>query len=77
MRYHRTPAVLLGQQVRLDTLRHGADLVHLEQQAVARLLLDGSGDTLGVSHRQVITDNLKVSSLSASPVKNLQTEIGF
>lgn len=66
VRYHRTPAVLLGQQVRLNTLCHGADLVHLEQQAVARLLLNGGGDTLGVRHRQVITDNLKVSSLSAS-----------
>lgn len=70
MRYHCTPAVLLGQQVRLDTLRHRADLVHLEQQAVTRLLLDGSGDTLGVSYCKVITDNLKVSNLSASSAKN-------
>lgn len=66
VRYHRTPAVLLGQQVRLNTLRHGADLVHLEQQAVACLLLNGGGDTLGVRHCQVITDNLKVSSSSTS-----------
>jgi hypothetical protein len=34
---------VLAHDDRLDGLGHGADLVDLEQQRVARLLLDGAG----------------------------------
>lgn len=60
--HHGTPAVLLGQQMSLDTLRHGADLVHFQQKTVARLFLDSSVDTLGVGDGQVISHNLDTSN---------------
>ena len=44
--------------LRLDRLGDGADLVDLEQEAVARLLLDGGLDAEGVGHGQVIADDL-------------------
>mmetsp|Transcript_11880 Transcript_11880/g.49771 ORF Transcript_11880/g.49771 Transcript_11880/m.49771 type:complete len:561 (+) Transcript_11880:77-1759(+) len=55
---HDAPARLLGHAHRLDRLGDGTDLVHLEQQRVARLGLDGGGDALGVGDEQVIAHNL-------------------
>merc|ERR1719460_1982203 len=58
VRDHGAPALLLGHVVRLDGLGHCADLVHLQQEAIARLLLDGSGNSVGVGHQEVVTHNL-------------------
>lgn len=58
VRHHGAPAIALGQLVSLDGLGDGADLVDLEQQAVAGLLLDGGGDPLGVGHGQVVANDL-------------------
>lgn len=58
MRHHGAPAVALGQKVGLNGFGDGADLVDLEQQAVACLLLDGGLDPLGVGHGQVVADDL-------------------
>ena len=49
--------------VRLDGLGDGANLVDLEQQAVARLLLDGGLNSQRVCDGQVITDNLDTALL--------------
>ncbi len=42
---HNTPAVLHGHGGSLDGLSDGTNLVNLEQQSVASLLLDTGGDT--------------------------------
>lgn len=52
VRDHGTPAVALGQEVGLNGLCDGANLVHLQQQAVARLLFNAGLDALGVGHLQ-------------------------
>lgn len=46
---------------RLDGLSHGANLVDLQQQAVAGLLLNSLGDPLGVGDREVIPHDLDVN----------------
>merc|ERR1719397_580220 len=58
VRDHGAPALLLGHVVRLDGLGHCADLVHLQQEAIARLLLDSRGNSVGVGHQEVVTHNL-------------------
>ena len=58
MRHHSSPALGLGHVMSLDGLSHAANLVDLEQEPVAGLLLDGGGDPLGVCHQKVISDNL-------------------
>ena len=57
---HGAPAVSLGQVVRGDGLRDGADLVHLQQEAVTSLLVDSRLDPLGVGHRQIVAHDLDV-----------------
>eukprot|EP00972_Heterocapsa_arctica_P086701 12781394-Heterocapsa_arctica.AAC.1 len=39
MRAHHTPSALLAHLHRVDGLGHEADLVHLQEQGVARLLI--------------------------------------
>ena len=51
VRHHHAPAGLLRHLARLDRLRHRADLVHFQQQAVARLLVNGHLHSLRVGHR--------------------------
>jgi hypothetical protein len=48
VRYHDTPACFLGHVARLNRLRHCADLVHFEQQGVAKLLINADLDSLGI-----------------------------
>mmetsp|Transcript_16772 Transcript_16772/g.54601 ORF Transcript_16772/g.54601 Transcript_16772/m.54601 type:complete len:438 (-) Transcript_16772:248-1561(-) len=55
---HDTPARLLAHLDRVDRLGDGPDLVHLEQQRVGRLLLDGPLDLDRVGHSQVVAHNL-------------------
>lgn len=50
VRDHGSPSVLLGQQMCVDGLGDGADLVYLQEEAVASLLFHGSRDALGVGH---------------------------
>ncbi|TQS33385.1 hypothetical protein Golomagni_06272, partial [Golovinomyces magnicellulatus] len=57
VRHHDAPVVRLGELRRLDRLGDGADLVDLEQQTVARLLLDGRLDAQGVGDRKVVADD--------------------
>lgn len=63
VRDHDAPAGSVRVLGGLDGLGESADLVDLEEKGVAGLLLDGSLDALGVSHSQVITDNLEVGGL--------------
>ena len=58
MRDHDAPAGGLGVEAGLDGLGDGADLVDLEEEGVAGLLLDGHGDTSGVGDQEIITDDL-------------------
>ena len=58
MRHHSSPALGLGHVVSLDGLSHAADLVDLQQEAVAGLLVNGGGDPLGVCDQEVVSDNL-------------------
>mmetsp|Transcript_896 Transcript_896/g.2413 ORF Transcript_896/g.2413 Transcript_896/m.2413 type:complete len:484 (-) Transcript_896:141-1592(-) len=55
---HHAPPRALGGAHGLDRLGDGADLVDLEQQRVARLLLDGALHADGVGHQQVVADDL-------------------
>ena len=57
---HDTPASLLGHADGLDGLGDGADLVHLEQEGVAPLAVDGGLHALRVGHQQVVADDLAV-----------------
>jgi len=57
---HDTPASSAGIKAGLDSLRHGTDLVDLKKKSVAGLLLLGHGDTLGVGHKEIITDDLEL-----------------
>ncbi|GMT15290.1 hypothetical protein PFISCL1PPCAC_6587, partial [Pristionchus fissidentatus] len=58
VRHHDSPSILAGQLGGLDRLRHRANLVHLQEEAVARLLVDSHLDTLGVGDRQIVSDLL-------------------
>ena len=58
MRNHGSPSLSLGHIVSLDSLSHAANLVDLEQQTVASLLVNGSGDSLGVGHQKIVSHNL-------------------
>eukprot|EP01084_Bolivina_argentea_P292679 503225_1 len=58
VRDHDGPALGLAQLGGLDSLGDGADLVDLEEQRVAALLLDGGLDALSVGDGQVITHHL-------------------
>ena len=55
-----SPSVVLAHLVGLDGLSDGADLVDLQQQGVAGLLLDGSSNPHLVGHQEVVTHNLVV-----------------
>ena len=46
MRHHRAPAGAFGELVSVDRLGDATDLVDLQQQAVAGLLLDGGLDSV-------------------------------
>ena len=63
VRNHDTPASTEGILGGLDGLSDGTDLVDLEEESVARLLLDGLLDELGVGDCQIITDDLEVGGL--------------
>ena len=58
VRGHHAPAGLLGHAHGLDRLGDRPDLVDLEQQRVARLLLDRGLDARRVGHEEVVADDL-------------------
>ena len=58
VRDHDAPAVRLRELRGLNGLRDRADLVDLEQETVAGLLLDGGLDAEGVGDREVVADDL-------------------
>ena len=60
MRGHDSPARLLRQLHSVNGLRHGADLVHLQQQRVAGPHLGSLLDANGVGHGQIISHDLNV-----------------
>lgn len=57
MRAHDRPVVALRELSSLDRLRDCTNLVDLEQETVAGLLLDGRLDTQGVRDSQVIAND--------------------
>jgi hypothetical protein len=63
VRNHDAPVGAEGVLGGLDSLGDGTDLVDLEQESVARLLLDGLLDELRVGDSQVVADNLEVGGL--------------
>lgn len=63
VRNHDTPASAEGILGGLDGLSDGTDLVDLEEESVARLLLDGLLDELRVGDCEIITDDLEVGGL--------------
>jgi len=56
--HHHAPAAALRQRARLERLAHAADLVDLEQQAVARAPLHRRADARHIGHGQVVADHL-------------------
>ena len=58
MRHHSSPALGLGHVVSLDGLSHAADLVNLEQEPVAGLLLDSGRNSLWVGDQEVVSHDL-------------------
>lgn len=52
---HDTPTVLPGELCGADGLGDRADLVHLQEQRVARLLLSHRGDAFRVRYSEVVT----------------------
>lgn len=63
MRGHDGPAVRLRELDSLDRLGDGADLVDLEEEGVARLLLNGGLDAEGVGDEEVVAHNLDLGGL--------------
>ncbi len=61
---HGAPAIGLSQVVRSNGLSHRSNLVDLQKEAIAGLLVHGHLDALGVGDSQVITHNLDVSGSS-------------
>src|SRR5699024_5790018 len=55
---HRREARALGEADRVEGLAEGTDLVDLHEQGVGRLLLDPTGETLGVGDEQVVPHDL-------------------
>lgn len=69
MRYHDTPASILGVLGSLDGLGKSTNLVNLEEKGIASILLNSSGNTLGVGNSQVITNKLELGGRAkVSPV---------
>lgn len=66
VRGHDTPTVGLGELDSLDGLGNGTDLVDLEEEGVAGLLLGGGADTGRVGDEEVVTDNLDGRGLAAA-----------
>ena len=60
VRSHDAPTGLLGHLHGRDGLGNGANLVDLEEEASASLLVDGTRDLLNVGDSEVITNNLEV-----------------
>ena len=58
MGHHDAPAGLLGHVAGLNGLGDGANLVDLEQEGVAELLVNASLDALRVRDEQIVTDDL-------------------
>ncbi|GIX61506.1 uncharacterized protein BcabD6B2_09410 [Babesia caballi] len=58
VRNHDTPLVGVTQQASVNGLSDGANLVDLEEKRVARFLLQGSLDALGVGDQKVVAHNL-------------------
>mmetsp|Transcript_79159 Transcript_79159/g.173575 ORF Transcript_79159/g.173575 Transcript_79159/m.173575 type:complete len:466 (-) Transcript_79159:120-1517(-) len=58
VRAHDAPTVLLAQLHSLDGLANRADLVHLQEEGVAGLVLDGLLHSADVGDGQVVTNNL-------------------
>ena len=63
VRGHDTPAVRLRELDGLDRLGDGTDLVDLEEEGVAGLLLNGGLDAHGVGDSQVVTNDLDLGGL--------------
>ncbi|KAL0609244.1 hypothetical protein AAY473_021531 [Plecturocebus cupreus] len=72
VRHHDTPTIGLGQLVPLRGLGHGASLVHVEQEAVVRLVIHGLGNPLWVGYCEIVPHYLDSCTgrklLPSSPV---------
>ena len=55
---HDSPSLVVRHLAGVDGLSDRADLVNLEQQSVAALLVNSRLDALGVGHEKIITDDL-------------------
>ena len=58
--HHGAPALGLGHVVGLDGFGNASNLVDLEKEPVAGLLLDGGGDPLWVGDQEVISHDLNL-----------------
>lgn len=63
---HDTPSGGLRHVTSLDTLSDGANLVDLEQEGIAELLVDTGLHSGGVGDEQVIADDLDLVSHQGS-----------
>mmetsp|Transcript_35776 Transcript_35776/g.82841 ORF Transcript_35776/g.82841 Transcript_35776/m.82841 type:complete len:509 (-) Transcript_35776:20-1546(-) len=66
---HDAPAVLLGELNGIDRLGDGANLVHLEEEAVGGLRLDRLLDLGRVGHGQIITNDLHINTKLGSDLR--------
>jgi hypothetical protein len=55
---HDTPSSSLRHVRSFNALSDGTDLVNLEEESVAHLLVDSSLNTGGVGDKEIISDNL-------------------
>ena len=58
VRDHGAPTGGLGQLMGFNGLGNSSNLVHLQQQAIARFLFNGNGNSFGIRHSQIVTNNL-------------------
>merc|ERR1719450_1871930 len=60
MGYHGSPTVSFSKVVGSNRFRDGPDLIDLQQESIARLLLNCRLNTFWVCYGQIISDDLNV-----------------
>ena len=63
---HDTPSGFLGHVASLNGLSHGTNLVNLEQEGIAQLLVDSCLDSLRVGNKEIVSNNLNTITKSLS-----------
>lgn len=73
MRDHASPSSRLRHLTRLNGFSDGSNLVDLQKETVARLLLNALLHSLGIRHQKIITSN--TDTHTHTQISNIDTQI--